>query len=193
MPVRKANHNNNGVFFLTFTCTQWLPLFQITDGYKFVYKWFDYLKEQGHYVLGYVIMTNHVHCIIALRQTDKSLNIIVGNAKRFLSYAIVTRLEELNLDNIITLLKNGVNDTQKSMGKKHQVFEPSFDWKECLSLDFIKQKLDYIHLNPCKGDKPLVSNPQGYIHSSARYYLEGFHAGYIVADYMKMLDIDLSK
>jgi len=193
MSVRKANHANEGVYFVTFTCANWLPLFQMVDGYKYVSKWFDYLQSQNHCILGYVIMPNHVHCIIAMRNSGKPLNTIVGNGKRFMAYALVSELKSKGLENILLQLVNGVNNTQKAMGKKHEVFEPSFDWKECGRLDVLQQKLDYIHWNPCKGEMPLVANPQDYLHSSASYYLTGKHAEYEVTDYMKILDMDLTK
>lgn len=56
-------------------------LFDITNSYDLVYKWFDYLKDNGHYVIGYVIMPNHLHAVIGFRNTGKSINTIVGNAK----------------------------------------------------------------------------------------------------------------
>jgi len=37
--------------------------------------------------------------------------------------------------------------------KMYGVFETSFDWKECRTEKFIQQRLNYIHWNPCKGNK----------------------------------------
>jgi hypothetical protein len=34
-----------GVYFITITCFNWLPLFDIADSYDAVYKWFQYLKR----------------------------------------------------------------------------------------------------------------------------------------------------
>ena len=65
MPVRKTIPEKDGVYFITFTCARWLPLFKITNGYNVVYKWFDVLKKSGHYIIGYVTMPTHVHAIIA--------------------------------------------------------------------------------------------------------------------------------
>lgn len=73
MSVRKQISEVNGVYFITFTCVRWLPLFEITNGYDAVYKWFDYLKQKGHYIIGYVIMPNHLHALIAFSKTDQSI------------------------------------------------------------------------------------------------------------------------
>jgi len=85
-----------------------------------------------------------------------------------------------------------VNNTQKLINKQHEIFEPSFDWKECRTVKFIEQKLNYIHWNPCKGTNKLVELPEQYEHSSARFYMTGKHAAYSVTSYMELQDIDLT-
>lgn len=66
-------------------------MFEITNGYGVVYRWFDYLKCKGHYINGYVIMPNHLHAIIAFKNTGKKVNGIVGNGKRFMAYELVKK------------------------------------------------------------------------------------------------------
>jgi REP element-mobilizing transposase RayT len=70
MSVRKAITKNEGIYFITLTCCRWLHLFELTNSYDVVYTWFDYLKSSGHYIAGYVIMPNHLHVIIAFRNTS---------------------------------------------------------------------------------------------------------------------------
>ena len=89
MSVRRKINENNDVFFITITCARWLPLFKLTNGYDAVYKWFDYLKGQGHHLVAYVIMPNHLHAIIAFNTSGISINTIIGNGKRFMSYWLV--------------------------------------------------------------------------------------------------------
>ena len=85
-----------GMYFITFTCQHWLPLFELTNSYNSVYKWFDYLQAKGHNVKGYVIMPNHLHALIDFGVSEKSINTIVSNGKRFIAYKIVERLKEQN-------------------------------------------------------------------------------------------------
>src|SRR4051812_41043515 len=94
MTVRVNISETVGIFFITFTCVYWIPLFEITKCYDAVYKWFDYLKSKRHYIAGYVIMPNHLHALIALKNSDQSINTIVSNAKRFIAYEIINRLKE---------------------------------------------------------------------------------------------------
>ena len=99
---------------------------------------FDYLKTQGHYLIGYVIMPNHVHAVIAFSNTGKSINTIVSNGKRFIAYELVKRLKEQNKILVLNELNNALNNTERKEGKLHAVFETSFDWKECSIEKFIE-------------------------------------------------------
>jgi len=194
MSVRFEIPENDGVYFITFTCCNWLPLFEIAKGYHSVYDWFDYFKKQGHMIAGYVIMPNHVHVIIAFRNTKgKSINKIVGNGKRFMAYDLVKRLKDQGHDNLLLEMESFVNHTDRKRGKLHEVFEPSFDWKECLSNTFTEQKLEYIHNNPCTGKWNLVASPELYVHSSGRFYATGEQGIYEVINYMYLQDINLTK
>jgi REP element-mobilizing transposase RayT len=118
MPVRKEIAQKDGVYFITFTCTNWLPLLHICNGYDVVYKWFGYLKTGGHYIIGYIIMPNHVHALVACKNTGKSINTIVANGKRFAAYKLVKRLEEGKKSLILEELQKGLNNTERREGKK---------------------------------------------------------------------------
>ena len=191
MPVRKEIPEKDGVYFLTFTCTNWLPLFHLSNSYHAVYKWFDYLKAQGHYIIGYVVMPNHVHALIAFKNTGKSINTIVANGKRFMAYDIVKRLEEGKKILVLNELQKRLNNTERKEGKKYGMFEPSFDWKECRTVKFIEQKLDYMHWNPCKGNA-FVKLPEEYVHSSACFYILHKQGVYPVTSFMELEGIDLT-
>jgi putative transposase len=193
MAIKRQIPHNYGMYFLTITCYKWLPLFQLTSGCEIIYKWFDYLKQQGHFITGYVVMPNHLHTTIGFRNTDKTLNSIVGNGKRFIAYGIINRLEKMNLHMILEKLSRGVNKSDKKRKKLHEVWESSFDWKECISTSFIIQKLDYMHNNPCIGKWQLASSPVEYLHSSARFYLTGEQGVYPITHYLELEDIDLTK
>jgi hypothetical protein len=184
---------SEGLYFITVTCHQWLPRIELTSGYDIVYKWFDHLKGKGHYLTGYVIMPNHLYVLIAFTKSDISINTIVGNGKRFMAYEIVKRFEEKGDMEMLNKLAEGVSSRDYKRGKLHEVFEPSFDWKECRSSRFINQKLNYIHDNPCRGKWNLVSSPVDYVHSSTKFYLTGEQGVYEVFHCGMLDDIDLTK
>ncbi|MES2796124.1 MAG: hypothetical protein V4683_09170 [Bacteroidota bacterium] len=188
---RKAKiEYKDGLYFLTFTCVKWISLFEITKSYDLVYNWFEILKKSGNYICGYVIMPNHLHASIAFKNIDnKSINTTVGTGKRFMAYEIINRLNENGKTELLKELSNLVSASDKKKGKLHEVFEPSFDWKECVSDSFSETKLNYIHNNPCSGKWNLVNSPQDYLHSSAKYYETGRQGIYEVFNYKDLADV----
>ena len=142
MPVRfQHDQQPTTIYFVTFTCYKWLSLIQETNTYDGVYKWFDSLYSHNIYVTGYVIMPNHVHALLYFPEMPKSLNTVIGNAKRFLAYEIVKRLEEMKANSLLDTLHAGVKKRERKKGQIHKVFEDSFDAKECHSTKFILQNL----------------------------------------------------
>jgi len=55
-------------------------------------KFFDKLKADGHFVNAYVIMPNHVHVILSFSYTEKRINRILGDGKRFITYDLIENL-----------------------------------------------------------------------------------------------------
>ncbi len=47
MAVKTPADYPEGIYFITFTCQDWLSLFEITKSYDTVYKWFDSPKSKG--------------------------------------------------------------------------------------------------------------------------------------------------
>ncbi|CAN5354852.1 hypothetical protein BH09BAC2_BH09BAC2_16100 [soil metagenome] len=182
MAIQTSIEPTEGMYFITFTCKNWLHLFDATNSYEVVYKWFDYLNTKGHIVKGYVIMPNHLHALIEFGVSEKSINTLVSNGKRFMAYSIVERLKAQNKTEILLQLSEAVIDSDKKRGKHHQVFERSFDCKQITSQHFYLQKLAYIHNNPCSGKWNLVNNPIDYEHSSAKHYMSGEQGVYLLND-----------
>ena len=171
MSTHKQHNKKDATYFITFTCHSWISLFEKTKCYTAFDKWFDYLVSKHVSILGYVIMPNHFHGLLHIpEQCDKSLNQLVSNGKRFLAYEIVKLLEESNQVEVLNLLQQSVTGMERAKNKKHQIFRPSFDAKECFDRGMFETKLDYIHFNPVCGKWRLVDDYADYPHSSAGYY-----------------------
>jgi REP element-mobilizing transposase RayT len=158
------------VYFCTITCFQWLPLIEEAQAYYAVYRWFEHLRNDGCKVVAYVIMPNHFHVLLYPTHAGTSLNKLVGEGKRFMAYDIVRNLERSGKQALLNVLHEGVEPKEKLRGKKHQVFQLSFDARKCFDEKMIEQKLDYIHHNPVAGKWSLVDDYTRYPHSSAGYY-----------------------
>lgn len=193
MPVKRQITEADGIFFITFTCHQWKPLIGITNGYDLVYNWFDHLKSKGHFIAGYVIMPNHVHTLIAFSNTGQSINTIIGNGKRFIAYEIIKRLKVQKEEKLLQQLFLSVEASDRKRNKQHEIWEDSFDWKECRTNEYMIQKLNYMHDNPCKGKWNLADTPANYEHSSAKFYITGEQGVYVVKNYCELADVDLTK
>ena len=179
----KTKKTETGVnYFCTFTNYKWLNLFDITSFYDGIYDWFDILKNKGIVLSGYVIMPNHLHSIIHLRENSPTIDKIIGNAKRFMAYDIVERLEKINRTDILKIMQKGVSAKDKLSNHQHKVFQPSFDAIACYNYPFLQEKLNYIHMNPVKAG--LIKLPEDYIHSSARYYFTGEQGIYPVTHFL---------
>ena len=102
-------------------------------------------------------------------------------------------MEKSNEIALLEQLAGNVESKRKENKKLHEVWELSFDWKDCRSNKFAWEKIDYMHNNPCTGKWQLAGNSIEYIHSSARFYLIGVQGIYMVTNFMEMEDIDFNK
>jgi len=163
MSTRTTHSNQPALYYITFTCHQWLPLFELCNGYDVVYNWFNYLKEK-HSIksTAYVIMPNHVHCILFFPNDNYDLNKIVANGKRFMAYEIISRLKEQDMNRVLLQLKEGLRERDVKKGQLHKVFEDSFDAKPIYHRQFLIQKINYIHLNPVRGKWQLTDHWEDY-------------------------------
>ncbi len=181
--VKFKHSGEYSMYYCTFTCYKWLSLFAVTNAYDIVYNWFDILKSDDIDIAGYVIMPNHLHCILYFPVTGYNLNNLIGNAKRFMAYEIVNRLEAAGNTEIINMLQSGLTERDRRKGQLHRVFENSFDAKPVWSEKFLFQKLNYIHVNPVKGKWMLAKDDISYEHSSALFYETGKFIHYMPKHY----------
>ena len=170
MAVRKRVFIPNRIYFITFTILNWQKVFVSRKYCDLVYKGFDYQKYQyGNKVHGYVIMPNHLHLLVYVTKASPPLSKLIQNSKRFLAYGIIKELER---DKAVATLMLFREHALANKGAKHKVFEDGFDSKLVESETFCRQKLDYIHHNPCREPWNLAVKPEEYIYSSAtNYYL----------------------
>ncbi len=161
----------NEIYFITFTILGWRHIF-VDDKYcRLVYKWFDYTRaNHRNKIHGYVIMPNHIHCLIYISDKSPKFPALIQNAKRFLAYEIVRLLKKDKSYNILNFFKE---NARIEFNAKHKVFTSGYDSLLIQTGRFFREKLNYIHNNPCQEKWHLAESPQDYKYSSAANYFLG--------------------
>ena len=171
MAIREKIYIPDEIYFITFSVLDWRKIFVKEQYINLIYKWFDYIKSNyQNKIHGYVIMPNHIHCLIYLTKKSLILSKLIQNAKRFLAYQIVNLLEEENKFELLNFFKENAEIKKRA---KHKVFADRYDSKIIQTNELFLEKLNYIHNNPCADKWKLAKNPEDYKHSSAANYING--------------------
>ena len=117
-------------------------------------------------LISYVIMPDHIH-LLMFPQDLQAITDFMRDFKRFTSGRI-TRQARLEQESAwIEAFEQAGDDTGRA---EFKVWQDSF-WEQCIyTEDFLRQKLNYIHLNPVRAG--IVKSAEEYPYSSYRnYYL----------------------
>lgn len=95
---------------------------------------------------------------------------VMRDFKKYTSKEISRRCQLADNPECLTIIKSAGDESSKG---KFKVWEDGYDARDVFSFDFLEQKLDYIHNNPCQSQWQLAEQPEGYRWSSARFYVEG--------------------
>jgi putative transposase len=155
MKYKKVKHMNEpGCFHeLTFSCYQRQPLFDCDDKYKLFLLSLSQARSRHFFkIVAYVIMPNHVHLLICPPEGEYSISKILSGIKLPFSMRI-SKLSKAH--------------TGKLQGHFWQR-GGGYD-RNLVSQKAILSSIEYIHSNPVR--KGLVSFPEEWPWSSARYYL----------------------
>ena len=178
MSVRNKIYLPEQTYFITFTILGWRKIFVNDHLAGLVYKWFDYLRTTyDNQILGYVIMPNHVHCLLKTSAKSPGLPILVMNAKRFLAYEIIDYLKQVRDKKTLDYFAWYARVQDRA---QHKVFTDGYASLIIQSEKMFLQKLNYIHKNPCQEKWQLAKSPEEYRYSSAANYTYG-HGYYEVS------------
>lgn len=116
MAVKYKHSDIYSMYYCTFTCYNWLPLIENTSSYDIVYNWFSILAKDNINVIAFVIMPNHIHCILYFPNAGFYLNKIIGNRKRFMAYEIISRWKKNNQSEVLKTLSSAITEREKKKG-----------------------------------------------------------------------------
>lgn len=113
-------------------------------------------------------MTNHIHLLVSAQQSIK-LSDIIRDFKKHTSKQIIKLIEHENESRKEWLLHRfNFNGKHINRITDYKVWQDGYHAIECNSSFLLKQKLDYIHLNPVRAQ--IVVEPEYYLYSSAINY-----------------------
>lgn len=164
----KPNFNPDYFYFVTTKAVDYLHIFRRDIIKRIILDTYDNFRLQKRLKLFcFVIMPNHTHFVGQFRKEDP-LSDVMRDFKRQTSDRILRQLKtERNLD-ILNTLANKVTRPEKQY---HKIWEDDYNAKDIFTREFLEQKMDYIHHNPCQPHWKLSETPEEYIWSSARFYL----------------------
>jgi REP element-mobilizing transposase RayT len=115
-------------------------------------------------IIGYVIMPDHIHLLL-FPQIEQAITDFMRDFKRFTSGRITRQAKVEGKKEWLNRFEQAGSETERA---EYKVWQDSF-WEQMIySESFLKQKLDYIHLNPVRAG--IVETSADYPYSSYRNY-----------------------
>lgn len=168
MPV-KPNFDSHYFYFVTTTAVKHIHLFKRDVIKRIILDSMHHIHTtRGMKLFVFVIMPNHIH-IIAQFTDQYSLAGMMRDFKKFTARQIYRQFQaEENTKVLDVLRKEG-----EQVKQEYKVWEGDYDARDVFSVEFLQQKMDYIHHNPCQPQSKLVESPEQYVWSTAGFYLDG--------------------
>jgi putative transposase len=159
MPIRRLKDiDNSTLAFVTTTAKDWIPVFKYKDiAHMIAMQLNETAKAQDVSIVGYVIMPDHIHLLIGLKNSKdvsffiQAFKSITSRRIKALDKPILQRLYDKS--GIFTLWKRRFDDFMVYSEKQFKI------------------KLEYIHNNPVRAG--LVENSADWEFSSAGDWLAG--------------------
>ncbi len=173
MSTRYKIHNQNDSYFLTLTTVGWIDVFTRKEYKDILVESLKYcIENKGLIIYGFVIMSNHLHLMASATEPNQ-MSDILRDFKKFTARNIINEIRNSGKESRKEWMERLLKHYAKlSTGKKEfSLWQSDNHPKVLFSPDFIRQKLNYIHMNPV--EEGIVGFPEHYLHSSASNYLSG--------------------
>jgi len=168
---------DNVAYFFTATVVEYIPALNSISIKEFMIDSLNFYREEyTTKINAYVIMPEHIHLIIR-SESGENVKKFIQHFLRKVSRKIVTDTQSLLSHEDYGQEARERLDVFKRhrRGKAiHKVWKERAKGEPIFSDKVMKQKLDYIHMNPVK--RGLVKNPEDYAYSSYRNYYLSDHS-----------------
>ncbi len=130
----------------------------------------NYMQSEGWLTFhAYVIMPNHIHCIVRC-QPDHPVMDVVCDFKEYTAKRVIAQYQSEGNAAVLGFLREAVERPGK---QTYAVWEDEYLARDTVSPRFLWQKMEYVHNNPVRPNWRLVDRAEDYRWSSARFYLCG--------------------
>ena len=153
-------------YYITGTCTEWLPLLNNGDARKAVSEEIEKaIKECAGALVAYVLMPNHVHLLVYLPSAEM-LHAFNRRWRGRSARRIIDLAKASNAVKLLDILARHANGKAQYAAWKEQVRALAI-WSE----EKLLAVVNYIHANPVR--RGLVNHPGDWPHSSWRFHCFG--------------------
>mgnify|MGYP000845592174 CR=1 FL=1 len=168
MRSRYTITESEGIYFLTITIVDWLPVVVGTAPCEIVLESLLFCRKQKELRLyAYVLMENHLHLVAEA----PDLTGCVQSFKRHTARSIINWATTTNKDWL--LHQFGYCRKAYKHNSQYQVWQEGAHPQLIQGDDMLRQKMVYIHNNPVR--RGYVDMPEHWRYSSARNYESGDH------------------
>jgi REP element-mobilizing transposase RayT len=157
---------DGGLYFITMTVVDWLPVFVAEAPCKIVTESLNFCHERKELrINAYVIMPTHIHAIVFGRTFDPAaLERTLIDFRKFTGRRLADFCTE-HMPRSFTEVMAGASGGDRA----HRFWQGTFHPVQIESEAFWDQKRDYLHDNPCR--KGLVVRADHWRFSSAAYWV----------------------
>lgn len=169
MPV-KPRFDPDHLYFISTTAVDHVHLFRRDVIKRIIVDSLDYMRAHSWIrIYVFVVMPNHVHIVVRFLG-QRTLADVMRDFKKHTSKQIIRQYHAENNQKVLAFLEQAAAQIPK---QRYKVWEDRYDARNVFSPDFLRQKVEYIHNNPCQPHWRLAERPEDYPWSSARFYLTG--------------------
>ena len=148
--------------FVTLTVLHWIPIFTRPETVDILLDCLRFLSRDGLKVYAWVILENHCHFVLQSKALDQDIARFKSwTAKKLIQYLAENKVRQI-LDQLAFYKKAHKND------RAYQFWQEGVHPELIQDEDMIRQKVEYIHLNPV--ERGYVDKPEHWRYSSARNY-----------------------
>ena len=159
--MKKFNEPGH-IHFVTFKTFKKYPYFEGEKCCLILLEELDYYRQKyGYKIYGYVILPDHVHCLISFENEKLTISKIIqmikgATARQIIDLSLQSGNQEhlllaqnKNMEQMLHATPNEWNKNHKR-GLKYQIWQPGFFDFNIYTTKKFNEKLKYIHGNPIK-------------------------------------------